>query len=888
MNSEIKMSYKRPQLFLCNTNKVRQAILTNKTLFSAFNIIEKFKVNETAQLTFSIPFENTKISVDDCEKLIKKGFEHYIIKNISLNSSNTRVMDITCEHESVELKGILCTPIDVIGVTASEMFNEIMGSTNQPTGYFFKGTDIDSSTKRHLQCNDERSVFENLVEMAKVFNGWLEFSTDSNGKKFIFLRKEALQRGKFVKKGNGLKSLDVSYSSDEVFTRLYAFGSTDEDGVELNIMGVNPTKKSYVENYDYYLAKGMTLEEILATPKCLQECIYRNGDIVDEKDLFRIANEEILKASNPILNGNISMTDLSVFEGNSLMTPIIGERITVLDKDIQFNIGATIVGLERNYDNPMDTKIEISNVIKYNSIFKDLIHQGEIIDKITGMGEDGKTEFHANFIKGIIDGNKAHFQSMIDTAENLGTISLLFECRVEGHDLYGAVGIGTKGVCCSDELDPKGEWIWKVGITGSGINATAISVGELNASLMKVGVLKSFNNKSWINMHDGTFNFQDKIKFVDNKFSIDLSGEGLVGQEDLDNLNAKIDITARDIRVEMTNVDKDLKSQINVNAEYISQKVSNIDFNSYKSQTASTISQKVTSGQGFSTEFNQNASGFNFALGDGNMNVNITKHELLIRNGMFTIMDRFNKKIFGTDQYGNIMYTGRLQPNDYIIRMFGDDCRIDGSNNNLRLQWDRFNYLSVGVNEFKIFSKNATDLGIVTPSMSVGGDGHFSLQCQGTRIKMLRGSSEIQCRDTYDSFYGRFVGSDFVNGSRREFKENIQEPNDIDFKAILMKNNIKQYNLKSDIITVENMPTVQLADGSNPIKVDKKLGLILEDITQDAWDILNPLGSEGISQYSMASVLWKVCQDQQTKIDEQDKRLKIIEDMLFASSKQEG
>ena len=63
-------------------------------------------------------------------------------------------------------------------------------------------------------------------------------------------------------------------------------------------------------------------------------------------------------------------------------------------------------------------------------------------------------------------------------------------------------------------------WRWnKNGLmhSNSGYNGTYTMGlrydGLIFADLIRAGTLKSFNEKSWINLEDGTFNFADKIRF---------------------------------------------------------------------------------------------------------------------------------------------------------------------------------------------------------------------------------------------------------------------------------------------------------------------------------------------------------------------------------------
>ncbi|MBP3916368.1 prophage endopeptidase tail family protein [Clostridium sp.] len=529
MNNKVKIKYRKPLLELCDPNKKIETVLTDRTQMSAYEITLSEKVNETAELTFKMPFNNKKLTSNDCEKLVKMEGQYYVIKSVTVSDYDSRVINVNCVHESVELKGILCSTIDVIGVTVEEMFNSIMESvTSMEVGYIFKGTDIPDTTRRALQNDSEVSIYENLIAMAEVFQACLEFGFDVYGNKTIYLRKNPLNKGKYVKKKNGLKQLDITYDSNELFTKVIAFGETDSDGVELNIMGVNPTGKSYVENYDYFLAKGMTMEEIKANPRCNQEMVYRNTDIVDENDLYRLALEELKKCSVPVLVGSIDMIDFSVFEGSSLVAPVINEEITVIDQDINFSISARITAIERNYDNPLQTKVTISNVVEYKSVFKELVSAGEKVDQITTVNPStGKTSVIAGLIQGKINSAVTQIGTMLDAIDAPeADYAILFEDRRVGSPLYGALAIGTSGILIAHELKEDNTWNWATAINSLGVNASQVVTGTLWANLIKAGILSDVNNTTWINMEDGTFSFaNEQITFDGDKLQVSIDGK---------------------------------------------------------------------------------------------------------------------------------------------------------------------------------------------------------------------------------------------------------------------------------------------------------------------------------------------------------------------------
>lgn len=71
----MRISFRKPKLELYSPSKKILNTLTNKTQNTAYNIKLNQKVNEVSELNFSMNFNNEKISLYDCEKLAKLGFD---------------------------------------------------------------------------------------------------------------------------------------------------------------------------------------------------------------------------------------------------------------------------------------------------------------------------------------------------------------------------------------------------------------------------------------------------------------------------------------------------------------------------------------------------------------------------------------------------------------------------------------------------------------------------------------------------------------------------------------------------------------------------------------------------------------------------------------------
>ena len=528
--AKLKEKFSKPLLQLYDINKNFICNLSNRNLRnSAYSIKKKLTTNDVKTLTFMIPFDNEYIHNNSCEYWVKFEFDWYIIKTITLASEEITTLEVYCEDEFSISKSVLCEPLELIGCSPKEMFDGIMGSTGDITlDYKFKGTDI--ASYRSIVTEGEISVFENLIKMAEAFTGVLEMSTDKYGQKWIFLRKNPYDRGKVVRKDSDVTSLTIEYNTSEIFTRLMPFGEQDEYGLEVNIGDVNPTGKLYIENYSYYKEKGMTDEEIANNPQCKAMTVRNYENITDPAELLSVATEDLNNICKPTVTGDLSFYDLSVLEDSSMIEPLIYEKLIVVDAKTKMRFESIIQEIEYDYDNPIESSITLNNTITYNSVFKDLVTQGEKVDKITTTNPStGETTVIGSVIQGKINTAVVQISNMLDTIESPESVyAILFEDRRIGSALYGALAIGTSGILIAHELKEDNTWNWATAINSLGVNASEVVTGTLWADIIKAGTLSDVNNTSWFNLEDGTFSYANgALSYDGDKFEVLIGGKSI-------------------------------------------------------------------------------------------------------------------------------------------------------------------------------------------------------------------------------------------------------------------------------------------------------------------------------------------------------------------------
>lgn len=146
-----------------------------------------------------------------------------------MTSGDKSSVTVNAEHIACELKGIVVAYFeDLIGESPKNMWEVVATNCSMPevikNRYVFETNIVD--TYRYLSGEDEKSVYEYLIDIAEQFEACLLFATDSDGIIHIKLLYGDIDRGKFIRKGKDLKQLNLNFSTDSLFTKVTPFGET--------------------------------------------------------------------------------------------------------------------------------------------------------------------------------------------------------------------------------------------------------------------------------------------------------------------------------------------------------------------------------------------------------------------------------------------------------------------------------------------------------------------------------------------------------------------------------------------------------------------------------------------------------------------------------------
>ena len=451
-----------------NLKYEKLAILNDRTNSGASNINIEYNLNGVDILTFDLPVTSKKWIYVINENLVKYKNEYYKIKNPTFNHAedNEKKITVQCKHLSISLQTILTGEIDEISKTASEMM--VLLLTNRDTGWTVGNITVDNTKYRQLQIKNQ-SIFSGLVKVAETFDGMLHFNSSSMT---VDLLADYPDRNIQIRKGKNLKSLNIEYNSDDITTRLYPYGGDDEIGMPVDIISINPNGHEYIENYSFYLAQGYTQEYINKHPELfLHEQEWSSTDYCEPQRLYDDAVRKLNTICKPIVKCTLNALDLSGIPEFRMKSPILGEKVYIIDEDFNFKIQAKIINLSRNEENPLDMTIEISNIIEYSNILTQLSDASKKVNE----NINGLNKTRGSYINGVIDLLQAQLNSTKSGVKTDKDGNLIIENAEKTKALKlagGMLGIAnTKTVA--------GDYNWRSFGTGDGFTADELVAGVL-------------------------------------------------------------------------------------------------------------------------------------------------------------------------------------------------------------------------------------------------------------------------------------------------------------------------------------------------------------------------------------------------------------------------
>lgn len=595
---------------LFNNKATKEQLMTTNGDYILDAICTKSIVSEKTNEDYSCQF-SFKLSKDYSNEINALVEDAVLRVEDEEGEENFRIVSVTKTTNYVEVFTVHITIRDIINMWLEDV-RPVEQNGQGAISWIFdnaKGGNDFNVTSNISNLNtayyENMNVYNALYGAENSFINKWGGETRRRGFNIAINDKIGIDRGMQIRSKKNLTGFEVKTNLDQLCTTLYVKGF---DGIKLN----NPVISPLINNYSKPFYKEIKYEDIKVksannpdegydTLLLAQAEMQRRAELEFSKN-----NIDSIQATYTIKFAQLEKTE--EYKNYSMIEKaFLGDTVSVFEDNYGIDIKVRVVGRTFNVLKQERTETTLSNV--------DIKTKPLKVEDILKQLEEGKQANGHVDLSGYIDammksGIKDSFvvmkenELLIMDSKDINTA--INVCR------YNKNGMG---------FSQNGYWgTYQYGFTIDGkINASMISTGVLLADLIKAGILKSFDNSTWINMENGHFNFADKISYDGTNFAIDLTEN-----------------------------------------ESVNSKVGNEEFGTYKTQTATTIGQKVSSGNGFKTEFNQNTTSFDFTIGNDGTGVKIDKNGVTIKNGALNVVNANgqttidgSKFLHNIEMYGN-------------------------------------------------------------------------------------------------------------------------------------------------------------------------------------------------------------------------------------------
>ena len=283
--------------------------------------ISDVKLNSLPHFEFEIPYlveskdkgvtdeikyiKNPDIDNIKEEKLIKLTWyggrvNWFRIITIEKNDSSDGVTTkISCDSLESELR-TTNVAIDGTGVGAEEYFKKTLEQSPWKLGHISNKL---KNTYRTFSEQDKQTRYEAIQSGIESYGAITDFDGETRTLNLLTIDELRVFRGVVLKRENYANSIDISSTSEEIVTRMYAKGNED-----LDISSANPTGMRYIEDFSYFIQPFKRDEH----KNVLHHSYYMSDDLahalLDLMELQKVYNPKIDNLQKLINQGYVDLT----------------------------------------------------------------------------------------------------------------------------------------------------------------------------------------------------------------------------------------------------------------------------------------------------------------------------------------------------------------------------------------------------------------------------------------------------------------------------------------------------------------------------------------------------------------------------------------------------
>lgn len=523
MNNEVQIAYFEKGATKSKVSKAVGDIVLDNICISCETDEDLSTGDYYLDATFIIDDDGIWQSIEE-EGILKVKLDYgYEIFDIVKITKNTRDITVFARQHTIEKQ--LSTRLEDVrpenqnGYSALQWMLENSNEYKEGQNYARElefSSDIEIINTAYYQ---EMNLYKALFDCDQSFINRWGGEIQRRGYRTTINKKIGQDRGFQVRYAKNLKGFEAETNIDSVYTRIKpkAYNGYTIEGY---------VQSGNIDKYATVRTTTIKYEDVKLQEDCGEDEVGYETLEELQAELIRLAELEFAENHIDEIQGTytVSFEDLSKteeYKNYSILERIyLGDTVNVFIDKLDVNISVRAIRKRYNVMTQKVIEIELSNLDL--SEFKPKSF-AEVVKEINKLPEN--------------------FQNVLQQA------------REDATDLIHA-GVGT-GYFVWDEngwaiMDTKDKNtatnVWQFNLGGCGFSSTGyygeyntaltmdgkmvlneLTCEGINAMLIKAGILKSLNDKTWINMEDGSFNFADALKLVDGKlvFSHTNGSEGI-------------------------------------------------------------------------------------------------------------------------------------------------------------------------------------------------------------------------------------------------------------------------------------------------------------------------------------------------------------------------
>lgn len=523
MNKEVKVA-------LFNKNTPKSKVLKSIGDIVLDNICISCETDEDLSTgdyyldaTFIIDDDGIWQSIEE-EGILKVKLDYgYEIFDIVKITKNTRDITVFARQHTIEKQ--LSTRLEDVrpenqnGYSALQWMLENSNEYKEGQNYARElefSSDIEIINTAYYQ---EMNLYKALFDCDQSFINRWGGEIQRRGYRTTINKKIGQDRGFQVRYAKNLKGFEAETNIDSVYTRIKpkAYNGYTIEGY---------VQSGNIDKYATVRTTTIKYEDVKLQEDCEEDEIGYETLEELQAELIRLAELEFAENHIDEIQGTytVSFEDLSKteeYKNYSILERIyLGDTVNVFIDKLDVNISVRAIRKRYNVMTQKVIEIELSNLDlsefkpkSFAEVVKEINKLPENFQNVLQQAREDATDLiHAGVGTGYFVWDENGWAIMDTKDKNTATNVWQFN--------LGGCGFSSTGYY--------GEYNMALTMDGKMV-LNELTCEGINAMLIKAGILKSLNDKTWINMEDGSFNFADALKLVDGKlvFSHTNGSEGI-------------------------------------------------------------------------------------------------------------------------------------------------------------------------------------------------------------------------------------------------------------------------------------------------------------------------------------------------------------------------